>query len=179
MSNTIFFNYGTRQGPFKNYVYKTRQVGGPKISTFCQDSYRRKFQRRGVGGQKSPNLFNVVCERPLGMRSCYLLSDLTQREFSCQGETQLLKERQHLQEIEAHFYNLKSNSQKSKEGCNRSCDLQWTKPNERIKALEFLSWLHPLQVTQPNTTFLTKKTIETNQNKFHGVFLWQLCITFV
>ena len=31
------------KGPFTNYVYK----------------------RRGVGGQKKPNLVNVVCERPL------------------------------------------------------------------------------------------------------------------
>ena len=30
------------------------------MSTFCQRSYRR-----GVGGQKSQNLVNVVCERPL------------------------------------------------------------------------------------------------------------------
>ena len=33
--------------------------------TFCQVSYHRKFQCRGVGGQKSTNLVNVVCERPL------------------------------------------------------------------------------------------------------------------
>ena len=30
-------------------------VGGPKMSTFCQRSYHRKCQRRGVGGQKSQN----------------------------------------------------------------------------------------------------------------------------
>ena len=35
------------------------------MSTFCQRSYHRKCQRRGVGGQKSQNLVNVVCERPL------------------------------------------------------------------------------------------------------------------
>ena len=39
-------------GPFINYVYKTREVGGPKMSTFCQRSYHRKCQRRGVGGQE-------------------------------------------------------------------------------------------------------------------------------
>ena len=39
-------------------------VGGLKMSTFCQCSYHRKCQRRGVGGQKSQNLVNVVCERP-------------------------------------------------------------------------------------------------------------------
>ena len=33
--------------------------------TFCQRLYHRKCQRRGVGGQKSQNLVNVVCERPL------------------------------------------------------------------------------------------------------------------
>ena len=32
--------------------------------TFCQRLYHRKCQRRGVGGQKSRNLVNVVCERP-------------------------------------------------------------------------------------------------------------------
>ena len=35
------------------------------MSTFCQRLYHRKCQRRGVGGQKSQNLVNVVCERPL------------------------------------------------------------------------------------------------------------------
>ena len=35
------------------------------MSTFCQRSYHRKCQRRGVGGQKSQNIVNVVCERPL------------------------------------------------------------------------------------------------------------------
>ena len=35
------------------------------MSTFCKLSYHRKCQRRGVGGQKSKNLVNVVCERPL------------------------------------------------------------------------------------------------------------------
>ena len=35
------------------------------MSTFGQHSYHRKYQRRGVGGQKSQNLVNVVCERPL------------------------------------------------------------------------------------------------------------------
>ena len=34
------------------------------MSIFCQRSYHRKCQRRGVGGQKSQNLVNVVCERP-------------------------------------------------------------------------------------------------------------------
>ena len=29
------------------------------MSTFCQCSYHRKFQRRGVGGQKSQNLINI------------------------------------------------------------------------------------------------------------------------
>ena len=39
-----------------------REVGGPKMSAFCQRSYHRKCQRRGVGGQKSQNVANVVCE---------------------------------------------------------------------------------------------------------------------
>ena len=38
---TYIVNYA--KGPFTNYVYK----------------------RRGVGGQKKPNHVNVVCERPL------------------------------------------------------------------------------------------------------------------
>ena len=33
--------------------------------TFCKLLYHRKCKRRGVGGQKKPNLVNVVCERPL------------------------------------------------------------------------------------------------------------------
>ena len=32
-------------------------------STFCKHLYHRKCKRRGVGGQKKPNLVNVVCER--------------------------------------------------------------------------------------------------------------------
>ena len=48
---------------YSNYVYKTRQVGGPKSPLFVnQPSYHRKCQRRRVGGQK--NLVNVVCEQP-------------------------------------------------------------------------------------------------------------------
>ena len=35
------------------------------MSSFCQHLYHRKCQRRGVGGQKSQNLVNIVCERPL------------------------------------------------------------------------------------------------------------------
>ena len=36
-----------------------------KKPTFCKLLYHRKCKRRGVGGQKKPNLVNVVCERPL------------------------------------------------------------------------------------------------------------------
>ena len=39
----------------------TREVGGLKISTFCQRSYHRKCQRSGVGGQKKPK----TCQRSL------------------------------------------------------------------------------------------------------------------
>ena len=35
-----------------------------KKSTFCKLLYHRKCKRKGVGGQKKPNLVNVVCERP-------------------------------------------------------------------------------------------------------------------
>ena len=38
------------KGSFTNYVYKTRQVGGPKMSSFFQRSCHRKYQRRRVGG---------------------------------------------------------------------------------------------------------------------------------
>ena len=31
---------------------------------FCKPLNHRKCKRRGVGGQKNPNLVNVVCERP-------------------------------------------------------------------------------------------------------------------
>ena len=36
-----------------------------KKLTFCKLLYHRKCKWRGVGGQKKPNLVNVVCERPL------------------------------------------------------------------------------------------------------------------
>ena len=37
--------------------------GGQKKLTFCKLLYHRKCKRRGVGGQKNPNLVNVVRER--------------------------------------------------------------------------------------------------------------------
>ena len=40
---------------------EVRQVGRPKMSTFCQRSYHRKCQRRGLGGQKKPK----SCKRSL------------------------------------------------------------------------------------------------------------------
>ena len=40
--------------------------------TFCKHLYHRKCKRRGVRGQKKPNLVNVVCERPLSGISCYM-----------------------------------------------------------------------------------------------------------
>ena len=50
-------------------VHKLRlqEEGGrwSKKLTFCKLLYHRKCKRRGVGGQKKPNLVNVVCERPL------------------------------------------------------------------------------------------------------------------
>ena len=36
-----------------------------KKSTICKLLYHRKCKQRGIGGQKKPNLVNVVCERPL------------------------------------------------------------------------------------------------------------------
>ena len=41
------------------------------MGTFCQRLYHRKCQRRGVGGQKSQNLVNVVCEQPLTESNIY------------------------------------------------------------------------------------------------------------
>ena len=32
-----------------------------KKSTFCKILYHRKCKRRGAGGQKKPNIVNVVC----------------------------------------------------------------------------------------------------------------------
>ena len=55
------------KGAFTNYVYKTRQLGVLKMSTFCQHSYHKKCQRKGVGGQKSQNLDNEVFEQPLAL----------------------------------------------------------------------------------------------------------------
>ena len=57
-----FLTLGRAQTTFTR---RGKQVGGPKMSTFCQRSYHRKCQRRGVGGQKSQNIVNIVCERPL------------------------------------------------------------------------------------------------------------------
>lgn len=33
-------------------LYLQDEVGGPKMSIFCQRLYQRKCQHRGVGGQK-------------------------------------------------------------------------------------------------------------------------------
>ena len=53
-------------------VHKLRlqEEGGrwSKKLTFCKPLYHRKCKRRGVGGQKKPNLVNVVCERPLNSK---------------------------------------------------------------------------------------------------------------
>ena len=54
-------------------VHKLRlqeEEGGrwSKKSTFCKPLYHRKCKQRGVGGQKKPNLVNVVCERPLSWK---------------------------------------------------------------------------------------------------------------
>ena len=58
------FAKSCHKGPFTNYVYKRRGVGGQKKLTFCKLLYHRKCKRRRVGGQKKTNLVNVVCERP-------------------------------------------------------------------------------------------------------------------
>ena len=53
-----------RKGSFTNYVYKTRQVGGTKISTFCQRSYHRKCQRRGQVVKKAKILSTQFVNDP-------------------------------------------------------------------------------------------------------------------
>ena len=66
-------------GSFTNYVYKTRFVSGPKMSTFCQHLYHRKFERRGVGDQKKVK----SCQRSLWMTSCFqvILDDDGERDW--------------------------------------------------------------------------------------------------
>ena len=61
-------------------------------STFCKLLYHRKCKQRGVGGQKKPNLVNVVCERPLMINNYNLLYrepivplDLTEHLFCKRG----------------------------------------------------------------------------------------------
>ena len=46
---------------------RLQEEGGrwSKKLTFCKLLYHTKCKQRGVGGQKKPNLVNVVCERPL------------------------------------------------------------------------------------------------------------------
>ena len=52
-----------------------------KKSTFCK---HRKCKRRGEGGQKKPNLVNVVCEKPLTLHLCMLFE-----KYSIQMRPQL------------------------------------------------------------------------------------------
>ena len=67
LKNTVFF----LSWPFwiLGAVHKLRlqEEGGrwSKKLTFCNLLYQRKCKRRGVEGQKKPNLVNIVCERPL------------------------------------------------------------------------------------------------------------------
>ena len=52
---------------FRGRSQTTFTRGGGRWSkqlTFCEHLYHRKCKKRGVGGQKKPNLVNVVCERP-------------------------------------------------------------------------------------------------------------------
>ena len=64
--NLILIPYARHcKGAFTNYVYKRRGGRWSKKSTFYKLLYHRKCKRRGVGGQKKPNLVNVVCEHPL------------------------------------------------------------------------------------------------------------------
>ena len=49
------------RGPFTNYVYKRKGVGGPKIVNVHKVE---NVNRGGEVGKKSQNFVNVVCERP-------------------------------------------------------------------------------------------------------------------
>ena len=59
----LFWN--STKGPFTNYVYKRRGVGGQKNQPFVNFYTIENVNGGGVGGQKKPNLVNVFCERPL------------------------------------------------------------------------------------------------------------------
>ena len=61
------FSTKYNKGPFTNYVYKRRGVGGQKNRLFV-NFYTIEIVNLWVfwvGGQKKPNLVNEVCERPL------------------------------------------------------------------------------------------------------------------
>ena len=55
---------GNLRGAFTNYVYKKRGAGVEKKRLFV-NIYTIENVNRGVGGQKQPNLVNLVCEHPL------------------------------------------------------------------------------------------------------------------
>ena len=54
-----------------------------KMSTFNQRSYHTKCQHRGLGGQKSQNLVNVVCEWPLIRWKWKAYQKISQNNNSC------------------------------------------------------------------------------------------------
>ena len=49
-----------KEGSQTTWCDKKRRVGSPKMSTFCQQLYGRKCQRRRIGGQKKDkNMFKA------------------------------------------------------------------------------------------------------------------------
>ena len=62
--NGTTWHYKSKVKILQNFVALSEYMNF-KMSTFCQRSYHRKCQRRGIGGQKIQNLVNVVCECPL------------------------------------------------------------------------------------------------------------------
>ena len=64
------------KGPFTNYVFKRRGVGGQKNRLFVNFYTIENVNGGGVGGQKKTNLVNVVCERPLSPTLEYSLLTL-------------------------------------------------------------------------------------------------------
>ena len=64
-SNTIFHQaQRSRQGAIHQLRLKEEGGRWSKKLTICKLLYHRKCKRSGVGGQKKPNLGNVVCKRP-------------------------------------------------------------------------------------------------------------------
>ena len=56
-----------------------------KNLTFCKLLYHRKCKRRRVGSQKKKNLVNVVCERPIKIKSFKTAKELRKKTLTLIG----------------------------------------------------------------------------------------------